>query len=184
MKMYRILCLFAVILPCIAASQTPPPSEAAHYYLDGVAALNEGNIETAIFNLETALLLKPDSVPTKDKLIVALRAKVEMLKGEIKEPATENVIGTIADAEIVESISMPEPETIVPTIQNTTIQVEPSLPVDASIWDYYPDDGIDIVRVDPRDFNVVNSDSGIECFIIRAEDGSTTVIPKGLLLAR
>jgi hypothetical protein len=183
MKMYQILCLFVVILPCIAASQTPP-SEAAHYYLDGVAALNEGDVEAAIVNLEAALSLKPDSVPTKDKLIVALRAKVEMLKGEIKEPVPEDVAQAISNTETVESISMPEPETKAPTTQNTVIQEEPALPIDVSVWNYYPDDGIDIVHVDPRDFNVVNADSGIECFVVRAKDGSATVIPKGLLLAR
>jgi hypothetical protein len=68
--------------PPIAAGE---PTDAAQVYAAGVRDWNAGHIDDAIKNWEYVLKVKPDSGPTKDKLILALKRKIELLEKELAD---------------------------------------------------------------------------------------------------
>ena len=82
--MILVLCFSLLGTPGVLASPSDQ-SQAAKHYMAGMDAWSDGAVDTAITEWRTALQLKPSSSLTKDRLIMAMAKKVELLEKELAE---------------------------------------------------------------------------------------------------
>lgn len=101
----RVLVILIILLvAALAVYGNDVQTEAATQYMAGIDAWNAGDVDAAILAWEEVLKLKPDSGPAKDKLIMALKKKVESLELKLTSilprPNSPIIIGATNNVEL------------------------------------------------------------------------------------
>jgi hypothetical protein len=167
MKAFKItftVIAFLVFFSLQLAIAEPPELELAQSYLAHITALEEMGIDGATY-LNSSIATMPDCIPIEDRIAFTLAQADIIIVG-----GSESVI--VADNGLAPRL-----------IEPTTINEETS-PVDPLMQYYYPHPDVSIVKVDLENPNVVNSDSGARCLVVRDKNGGVTVTPIDSILAQ